>query len=150
MIRVKLISREEAMMPGLGIMLGQRPSCGATGFPSPADDYLEGSLDLEDYFQVNKTATFYARASGESMRDYAISDGDLLVIDRSLQYASGDVVVVSLNGELLVKVFSKKPDGAYLLSGNKEYPPIKVEDMELIIWGVVKHVVKDLKGKGRD
>jgi DNA polymerase V len=117
----------------------------SAGFPSPADDYLEGSLDLNQYLIKHPAATFFVRVAGDSMIDAGIHDGDLLLVDRSLEPAAGRVVIAVINGELLVKRVSLRRDGLYLLPENNDYCPIRVErEMDFELWGVVTHVIHAL------
>jgi DNA polymerase V len=115
------------------------------GFPSPADDYLDEFLDLNQKLIRDKSATFFARADGDSMEGYGIYSGDLLVVNRAVKPVSGMVVVASLNGELLVKCYMVLDGKAFLTSGNRKYPPISLgEGHELVIWGVVEHSIHSL------
>jgi DNA polymerase V len=115
------------------------------GFPSPADDYLDEFLDLNQKLITNKSATFLARAEGNSMQGAGIFSGDLLIVDRSLKPVPGKVVVASLNGELVVKHYSLREGQPFLLSENPSYAPIPLnEDHELVIWGVVVHCIHTL------
>lgn len=108
------------------------------GFPSPADDHSDGTLDLNELVIRRPAATFYARAEGESMRDAGIFDGDLLVVDRSLKPDPGNIIIAVLNGCLTVKRLTKQRGQWLLASSNPAYPPISVpEDDECLIWGVV-------------
>ncbi|MBV9481395.1 MAG: translesion error-prone DNA polymerase V autoproteolytic subunit [Acidobacteria bacterium] len=112
------------------------------GFPSPADDYIDEFLDLNKKLITNKSATFLARAEGNSMQGAGIFSGDLLIVDRSLKPVSGKVVVASLNGELVVKRYGLRDGKPFLLSENPSYAPIPLnEDHELVIWGVVVHCI---------
>ena len=116
----------------------------AAGFPSPADDYLEQTLDLTDRLVKNPHATFLVRASGESMLNAGIASGDLLVVDRSLEAGEGSVVVSVVNGEFTLKRFSREHSHPELGAENPAFPPIRLEEGdELYIWGVVRHVIKD-------
>lgn len=112
------------------------------GFPSPADDYLDEFLDLNKKLITNKSATFLARAVGDSMKGAGIFSGDILIVDRSIKPVSGKVVVASLNGELVVKRYRTIDGRAFLLSENKAFEPIALgDDHDLIIWGVVVHCI---------
>lgn len=126
-----------------------RPSAGTTGFPSPADSYLEPPLNLEAYLQLNKSSIFMARASGDSMMEIGIHHGDLLIIDRSLKVENNDIIVCSLNGELVVKRFYKDSMGqAYLLSANAKYKAVPLnEEHELVVWGVCTTVIKEIRNR---
>ncbi len=117
----------------------------AAGFPSPADDHLEGSLDLHKLMVKRPAATFFVRASGESMVGAGIRDGDLLVVDRSLQPQDGDVVVATLDGGLTVKSLRRVGDGWELASANPDFPNFPIDpDEGTTVWGVVTHAVSAL------
>jgi DNA polymerase V len=110
----------------------------SAGFPSPADDYLEGRLDLNEYFIRRPAATFYVRVSGDSMRGAGIFDGDLLIVDRSAECSDGCVVVARLGDEFTLKRMLKKGDRVFLRPENENYQPIEVtEDSDCEIWGRV-------------
>jgi DNA polymerase V len=115
------------------------------GFPSPADDYIERSLDLNQHLLAHPDASFFLRVSGESMIGYGIHDGDLLIVDRAVNAKEGMIVIAALDGELTVKRLGRYKGGPALLPGNSNYAPICIgEDQELIIWGVVAHVIHSL------
>ena len=117
----------------------------SAGFPSPADDYLEGALDLNAHLVREPTATFFVRARGDSMIDAGIHDGDLLVVDRSVEATDGKVVIVSVNGELTVKRLHRAKGKSWLLPENPDYPPIALnEEDETHLWGVVTNVIHPL------
>jgi DNA polymerase V len=121
-------------------------ACGVSaGFPSPADDYLEGSLDLNAHLVREPNATFFVRANGESMIGAGIHDGDLLVVDRSARVSDGKVVIVALNGELTVKRFRKEKGKSWLMPENKKFKPILLsEEDDTHLWGVVTSVIHSL------
>jgi len=115
----------------------------SAGFPSPADDFKEVRISLDRELVRNKDATFYARVSGESMIEAGLDDGDLLVIDRSLNPENGKIAVCFLDGEFTVKRIIKKSKKLYLKPENKKYKEIEINDgNELIIWGIVTYVIK--------
>lgn len=117
----------------------------SAGFPSPADDFKELRISIDQEVVRNEEATFYARVSGESMLGAGLEDGDLLVIDRSLEPKDNKIAVCFIDGEFTVKRLKVEKDCVYLMPENKKYKPIKVtEDNELTIWGVVTYVVKKL------
>jgi len=117
----------------------------SAGFPSPADDYVEKSLDLNELLVQNPAATFFARAEGESMINAGIFPNDILVVDRSVEAVSGKIVVCALNGELTVKRLVREQEQWLLKPENPQYPTISLlEDLELVIWGVVTRVIHDL------
>jgi DNA polymerase V len=115
------------------------------GFPSPADDYMEGSLDLNDHIIKHPSATYFVKASGDSMIGAGIFNGDLLIVDRSLEASNGKVVIAEVDGQLTVKRLLKLSDGFSLQSENSSYPPIELQEgNEVVVWGVVTHVIHDL------
>ena len=115
----------------------------SAGFPSPADDFKEIRISLDKELVKNRAATFYARVSGESMVEAGLDDGDLLVIDRSLDPENGKIAVCFVDGEFTVKRIKKEKDRLYLIPENKKYKRIEIkEENELIIWGVVEYVIK--------
>ena len=115
----------------------------AAGFPSPADDFKELRISIDQEVVKNEEATFYARVAGESMQGAGLDDGDLLVIDRSKEPQDNSIAVCFVDGEFTVKRLKVEADCIYLIPENKKYKPIRVtEDNELIIWGVVTFVVK--------
>jgi DNA polymerase V len=114
----------------------------SAGFPSPAEDYLEGKLDLSHYLIANPAATFYVRVSGNSMTGVGIFSGDLLVVDRSLEVRPEQIVIAVLNGELTVKRLYLDGDRLFLKAENDSYSPIEVtEFQDLVIWGVVTSAI---------
>lgn len=112
------------------------------GFPSPADDYIEDFLDLNNYLINHPAATFMVKASGDSMTDVGIQSGDLLIVDRSIEATHGKVVIAAINGELTVKQLSRLNGRIKLLPANDKYRAIDISDeQDLVIWGVVIHVI---------
>ena len=117
----------------------------SAGFPSPADDFKENRISLDKELVKNKEATFYARVSGDSMIGAGLENGDLLVIDRSLNPENGKIAICLLDGEFTVKRIKKERSRLYLVPENKKYEPIELKDgNELIIWGIVEYVIKKL------
>ena len=115
----------------------------AAGFPSPAEDYASLSLDLNRELIKNPASTFYARVSGLSMIDEGINDGDLLVIDKSIDPYDGCLAVCYIDGEFTLKRFEKHKDYALLVPANKEFQPLKVTaENDFCIWGVVTYLIK--------
>jgi len=115
----------------------------AAGFPSPADDFAEVRISLDESLVKNRAATFYARVSGESMVDAGLDDGDLLVIDRSLEPKDNKIAVCFIDGEFTVKRIKLEGAQLYLMPENKNYKPIEVtEENNLLIWGIVTYVIK--------
>lgn len=113
-------------------------SCVQAGHPSPADDWVERKIRLKDYLTDNPESTIFVRVAGDSMIGADINDGDLLVVDRSLEAQCGDIVVAKLEGELTVKRLRIKGKQTFLLPENQAYPPIAIHpETEASIWGVV-------------
>ncbi len=125
----------------LPVFLGRLPA----GFPSPADDYIEGKLDLNRHLIKHPAATFFVRVTGDSMIGAGIHSGDLLVVDRSLEAADRHVVVAVLDGELTVKRLFKQHGVLRLLPENLNYQPIEISGQHTFeIWGVVTSVIHSL------
>jgi DNA polymerase V len=116
------------------------------GFPSPAEDYAEGRLDLNDYLVEHEAATFYVRVKGHSMSGAGILDGDIIAVDRALEPRHGDIVLAVIDGELTVKELQRDAETIRLLPRNPDFVPIELKPgQELTIWGVVKGVVRKLR-----
>jgi DNA polymerase V len=114
----------------------------SAGFPSPAEDHLELKLDLNRALIRHPNATFYGRVKGSSMIDAGIGEGDILVIDKSLDPKDGDIAVCFLDGEFTVKRISDRADGLYLMPANEEFQPIRiVEESEFQVWGIVTYII---------
>ena len=116
------------------------------GFPSPATDYIEDDLDLNTHLITNAPATFIIRVQGKSMREVGIYDGDLLIVDKSINPKSFSTVIANVNEELVVKTLIKEKEASYLTSGSKNITD-KInlsENPEVIIWGVVTYVIHKL------
>lgn len=112
------------------------------GFPSPADDYIETHLDLNAHLIKHPAATFFVIAEGDSMTDAGIQSGDMLIVDKSLPAVHGKIIIAAIDGELTVKRLSRVAGCVYLLPENSKYPPIEITDeQDLVIWGVVTHVI---------
>lgn len=127
-------------LPQIGTrkLLAQYSHKVAAGFPSPADDYIENRLDLNEKLIKDKNATFILKVQGESMIDAGIMDGDLLIVDRSIEPKNGKIVIAALNGELTVKRLLINDSGTFLMPENKSFPAICVtEENDMVIWGVV-------------
>ena len=115
------------------------------GFPSPAQDYMTDSIDLNKELVLHPATTFYARAVGNSMTGFGISDGDLLVIDKAIEPVDGDIVVAFIDGEFTLKKIMKDENecNLWLVPGNEDYPPIKItEENDFIVWGVLTYNIK--------
>mgnify|MGYP001331738317 CR=1 FL=1 len=118
----------------------------SAGFPSPADDFKEIRISLDKELVQNKEATFYARVSGNSMENAGLSDGDLIVIDRSLSPENNKIAVCFVGGDFTVKRIVKKMGKLYLMPENKNYKKIVIkEEDQLLIWGIVTYVIKKIK-----
>jgi len=122
------------------------PLCGdkvAAGFPSPATDYIEDRLSLDEHLIQHRDTTFFVRAKGDSMVMAGIFDNDLLVVDRSLNPVSGDIVIAVVDGDLTVKRLIKRGETVTLKPENRHYPEIEFKDgQELQVWGVVTSSIK--------
>ena len=115
----------------------------SAGFPSPADDFKEIRISLDKELVKNKEATFYARVDGDSMIGAGLEDGDLLVIDRSLNPENGRIAVCLIDGDFTVKRIKKEKNKLFLVPENKKYKKTEIkEENELIIWGIVEYVIK--------
>ena len=115
------------------------------GFPSPAEDYIEGKLDLNEHLVKHPAATFFVKVTGDSMLDAGIHPGDILIVDRSLEASDKKVVIAIINGELTVKRIRKTQKDIVLMPENKKYNPIKIDnEMSFDIWGVVTSVIHRL------
>jgi len=115
----------------------------AAGFPSPADDYIESGLDLNEYLVKHPSSTFLARASGDSMIRAGILDGALLVVDKSIEPKNGNIVIAAINGELTCKILDVKHQ--MLRAANPSYPSIPLNDGDdLLIEGVVIHAINPM------
>lgn len=112
------------------------------GFPSPADDYVEGRINLNAYLIQHEEATFFMRVEGDSMRDFGILDGDLLVVDRSLTAVHENVVIAVVDGEFTVKQLLLGPRGYVLHAANAAFADVAIRaDQELEVWGVVRWAI---------
>ena len=117
----------------------------SAGFPSPADDFKESKISIDQEVIKNESATFYARVVGQSMQGAGLDDGDLIVIDRSQEPDNGKIAVCYVDGEFTVKRLKVENECIYLMPENKKYKSLKVtEENQLIIWGVVTYVIKKL------
>ncbi len=115
------------------------------GFPSPAADFEESKISLDNVLVKNKEATFYAKASGNSMIGAGIDDGDILVIDRSLEPKNNKIAVCFIDGEFTVKRIKIEKKAIFLIPENSNYKPLKISpENDFIIWGIVTYVIKKL------
>ena len=114
----------------------------SAGFPSPAEDHMDVSLDINEYLVKHPSSTFYIYVKGDSMINAGIFDGDLMIVDRSLEVKSNSIVVAVINGEFTVKKIKKDSGNIYLIPDNKSYKPILLENsMDFQIWGIVTHTI---------
>jgi DNA polymerase V len=117
----------------------------AAGFPSPADDHMQGPLDLNELLISHPSATFFLRVNGTAMVGAAIHHQDILVVDRSLSPAPGKIVVAIVNGELMVRRLCRKGKKLFLTAESQLHAPIEIgENLELQIWGIVTSVIHRL------
>ncbi len=137
-IPASLLPAVKDLIQGKSLQLPFYSSRVQAGFPSPADDYIERYLDLNEEFIKHPAATFILRATGESMLDAGIFPGDMLLVDRSIEPVDGKIVIAALDGELTVKRLSKQKGVVQLLPANPKFQPIDItEEIDLVIWGVV-------------
>ena len=116
----------------------------SAGFPSPAQDFSEHSIDLNLALLKNPASTFFSKVSGDSMKDIGIHDGDLLIIDKSLEPVDGKIAVCFIDGDFTLKRIKIDKDFCWLVPANENYKPIKVtEDNDFIVWGIVTFVIKE-------
>lgn len=115
----------------------------SAGFPSPAQDFMETTIDLNTELTKNPLSTFFIKVSGNSMIDAGINDKDVLIVDRSLEPGDGKIAICLIDGEFTVKRLKLETDSLYLMPENKAYQPIKVtNDNQLVIWGIVTYIIK--------
>ena len=115
------------------------------GFPSPADDYVERTLDLNEHLIRREASTYFVRVAGHSMTDAGIHDGDILVVDRAVEPTDGAIVVAALDGELTVKRYCVGDGPPALVPESEGHRPIPIrEEQDLVVWGVVQHVVHEV------
>ncbi|MBN2016711.1 MAG: translesion error-prone DNA polymerase V autoproteolytic subunit [Candidatus Cloacimonetes bacterium] len=134
----QILSYEE----GIELELPMYKSEIKAGFPSPASDYIESTLDLNKHLVKHPAATFFVRVEGDSMIDAAIHSGDILIVDRAIQPEKQKIVIAAVNGELTVKRIWHQNDKLYLQSSNVHFEPIEITaDMDFHVWGVVTYVI---------
>jgi DNA polymerase V len=118
------------------------------GFPSPAQDYISESIDLNREIVTHPASTFYGRVSGDSMIGDGIDSGDIIVIDRSLEPVDGDLAVCCVDGDFTLKRIRVEPDKVWLIPSNEAYDPILVTpELKFEVWGVVTHTIKQNRRK---
>ena len=112
------------------------------GFPSPAEDYLEQNLDLNEHLIQHPAATFFVRVDGESMKGAGIHKDDILIVDRSLEPTNGKIVIAVINGEFTVKRIRLHQDKVFLEPENPQFAPIEINpNWDFQVWGVVTYVI---------
>jgi DNA polymerase V len=115
----------------------------SAGFPSPADDFLDSGIDLNQELIKHPYSTFYGKVKGDSMRDAGIHHGDILIVDKSLEPQNGKIAVCFIDGEFTIKRIKIEKDCCWLMPANENYQPIKVTaDNDFIVWGMVINVIK--------
>jgi DNA polymerase V len=116
------------------------------GFPSPADEYLDRDIKLDELLVKNKSSTFFIRVSGHSMKDAGILNGDLLIIDRSLKAIEGSIILAVVDGEFTVKRLHFSKGKTFLLPENTHYEPLEIKDsMSFEVWGVITHAIHSFR-----
>ncbi|MFK4298107.1 DNA polymerase V [Arthrobacter sp. GAS37] len=116
--------------------LRMAPSSVPAGFPSPAQDYYDGPVSLDEHLVRDRAATFFLRVSGESMEGAGISDDDVVIVDRSVKARHGDIVVAVLDGDMTLKRLEITAEGVRLVAANPDYPPIVVGlEADFRVWG---------------
>lgn len=140
---------EKILKPCQDMKVQERPlflTAVPAGFPSPADDHIDLQLDLNHHFHAHTPSVFYCRVSGESMKEAGIFDGDILVVDRSLEARSGDIVIAIVDSELTVKRLYRKDGIVELRPENAYFQPLSFSDgQDLMIWGVVTGVTRKFR-----
>jgi len=112
------------------------------GFPSPADDFIEASLDLNDLLIARPEATFFVRVQGQSMRDANIHPGDVLIVDRNLTPQNNSIIIAIVNGEFTVKRLRTEKDKTFLVPAHAQYPSIEIQkEWDFAVWGVVTYII---------
>jgi len=147
-MRLKKLSKIEFFLPKMGNPDGMPyfDTGISAGFPSPADDFMENRLSLDVTLIDDTESTFFARVNGNSMIGAGLYDGDLLVIDRSVEPYDGCIAVCFVEGEFTVKRIKKEKNRVTLMPENPDYEPIVIEgETILIIWGVVNYSIKSHK-----
>ncbi len=114
----------------------------SAGFPSPAEDYVELKLDLNEHLIRHPAATFFVRVSGHSMKEAGIHDGDMLIVDRALEPKNNDIAVCVIDSEFTVKRIRKIKNDIILVPANADYQSIKVSERnDFRIWGIVSYII---------
>jgi DNA polymerase V len=135
----------ELVQPQRRLLLPLAGAAVAAGFPSPADDYIESRIDLNDVLIRHPSSTFFLRVNGDSMRDAGILNGDLLVVDRAVEPRAGRVVVAVLDGGFTLKYLNRHQGRWRLEAAHPDYPPLELGDCDdARIWGVAIHAIHSL------
>ena len=112
------------------------------GFPSPADDFVEMEINLQDYIVKNKEATFCVKVEGSSMTKAGINTGDIMIVDRSLTPKHNDIVLAVIDGDFTVKRLAVNDNSVYLVPENDSFSPIKITElMDFQVWGIITHII---------
>ncbi|WP_322969231.1 translesion error-prone DNA polymerase V autoproteolytic subunit [Faecalibacter sp. LW9] len=138
---MKLIINSPQIVKGREAILMENPI--QAGFPSPAEDFKTDKISLDVALVKNRESTFYARVKGDSMIDADMDEGDILVIDKSLEPANGKIAVCMVDGEFTVKRIKVDRDCLWLIPYNKKFSPIRItEDNDFMVWGIVTYIIK--------
>lgn len=130
-------------VPGVPLPLPYADGGVRAGFPSPAQDYIAETIDLNDLLIDHPASTFFARVRGDSMLDADIHDGDLVIVDKSLTAQHGDLAICCLDGDFTLKRIRVGDDGIWLMPANSRYRPIRVsENDDFVVWGIVTHTIR--------
>src|ERR1035441_4119751 len=133
---IEIFKADIAMKQSLPLYLSRIKA----GFPSPADDYLDKKLDLNEHLIKHPASTFFVKVKGDSMVGAGINSGDMLIVDRSLEPKDKRIVIAVVNGDFTVKRISKRGEKLSLIPENPKYEPIEIKDsMDFEVWGVVIH-----------
>ena len=137
------LSAPQALNIGVGQWLLPYFGLVRAGFPSPAADYIDQSIDLNKELIAHPSATFFVRIKGHSMKDAGMEDGDVVLIDRAIKASDGKIALCCWNGEFTIKRLSYKGKALWLLPANDCFAPIEVTaEMEMVVWGVVTYIIK--------
>ena len=121
------------------------------GFPSPADDYLEEVLSLDDICITSPASTFLGRVKGDSLQDIGIYEGDIAIIDKSLTPQNQDLVVCAIDGEFNAKILRIEKSAISLMSANPNFKPIVIQPLtDFKVWGVITFVIQNIKSRSND
>ena len=116
------------------------------GFPNPAEDARGNALDLNELIIRHPVSTYYLRVEGDSMTGAGIVHGDIVVVDKSLEPKSGDIVVAAVDGDFTLKYLKRKGQEAWLVASHPGYPPIALHDaVDAVLWGVVTHTIHETR-----